>query len=117
VSDPLPPPADTPKPRPHYEEGKPLWFTPWTHGHGYYVHYIDREFSDGFYSDGEWYGPHPLPWQPAALPEGHDWTLVRAYAEAIANPHFNPSPARESAVARALLALLDGRAAAGGDKG
>jgi hypothetical protein len=67
VSDPLPPPADTPKPRPHYEEGKPLWFDV-SHGQEPEPFLVQRG-DDGPYLEGSYLGPFPMSWEPQERPE------------------------------------------------
>jgi hypothetical protein len=115
--DPLPPPADTPKPRPHYEEGKPLWFL------------IERncllsrpvlirsedsadDWDEAVGQGARWFGPYQYPWQPAALPEGHA-ELMREAAEAIEELALDAE--FESAFERATKVAARLRAAAGGE--
>jgi hypothetical protein len=119
--DPLPPPADTPKPRPHYEEGKPLWFQYRREEHPWpflIKSNSDVRYHHEFNVPGGWYGPFPLPWQPAALPEGHA-ELMRGAADALdseASGHEMEGGSKGHA--RELYALAARlRAAAGGDKG
>jgi hypothetical protein len=141
--DPLPPPADTPKPRPPVEwvvddESLRMLVAVGTHCSNACYNLIGGEYGtlDGLTDADreriretaeEWHRrfaelvrarkrADPLPWQPAALPEGHAELLIEAanflehcHISLPANmPHF-------ASECKFLAARL--RAAAGGDKG
>jgi hypothetical protein len=139
VSDPLPPPADTPKPRPPVEwvvgdESLRMLVAVGTHCSNACYNLIGGEYGtlDGLTDADreriretaeEWHRrfaelvrarkrADPLPWQPAALPEGHA-ELMREVAKAIEELALDAE--FESAFERATKVAARLRAAAGGE--
>jgi hypothetical protein len=130
VSDPLPPPADTPKPRPD-APGLWLWIGRFREWHEVRKDALDRlvfvadsededdsELVSEIAASNLWYGPYDPSrlWQPAALPEGHA-ELMRGAADALdseASGHEMEGGSKGHA--RELYALAARlRAAAGGE--
>lgn len=100
-----PPPCDL-KPRPYYEEGKPLWFLKLDAG--LLIPFMVEEEIDATTAAedeeaGQWIGPFRLPWQSPELPEGHREVLRQAWQiidRVARNGHFHASMLCHATAAR-----------------